>query len=138
MRLHKLSWSQRGDTIVEVMISIAIVSMVLVGAYVSVAKSSDTNQNTTEHSQALELAQKQVEYLRAKGSVTTGSCFDTLGNVQPKASAACNLSINGGAAVYAQDIEQAATPGTYDISVKWTSINGTAANDSKVEVYYRP
>jgi prepilin-type N-terminal cleavage/methylation domain-containing protein len=63
MRLLKLH--QRGDTIVEVLIAMAIVSSVLGISYSTVSRSKKTIQNAQERSQALRLVEGQVEQLRS-------------------------------------------------------------------------
>ena len=52
-----------GDTIVEVLISIAVLSVIIVGAYVSANHSTLVLRDTKEHTDALALAQNQVESL---------------------------------------------------------------------------
>ncbi len=52
-----------GDTIVEVLISIAVLSIIIVGAYVSANHSTLVLRDTKEHTDALALAQNQVESL---------------------------------------------------------------------------
>ena len=64
---------QRGDTIVEVLISMLIVSIVLAGAYVTVNKAAIGVRNSQEHAEALKLAQSQVEQVRQDASKKTGS-----------------------------------------------------------------
>ncbi len=61
----KKLYLQRGDTIIEVLLSIAILSVILVGAYVSVNTSTLTLRDSQEHAEALTIAQSQVESLIA-------------------------------------------------------------------------
>src|ERR1700677_849276 len=68
---HMTKLHQRGDTIVEVLIAITIVSMILGGAYLTSHNSLDATQDAQEHDNALQLAQGQVELLRTLA--TTGS-----------------------------------------------------------------
>ena len=72
MTRHKF-FGQRGDTIVEVLISILIVSVVLSGAYVTVSKSSVGVRNSQEHGEALKLAEGQVEEIRQDAAKATSS-----------------------------------------------------------------
>jgi len=68
--------AQAGDTIVEVMIAIAIISSVLVGAFLVSSTSTRSVQDTGERAQALQLAQSQVEMIRsyvADGGTFAGS-----------------------------------------------------------------
>jgi prepilin-type N-terminal cleavage/methylation domain-containing protein len=58
-RLH-----QRGDTIVEVLVAITIVSLILGGAYATSNNSLNATQDAQEHGNALQLAQGQIELLR--------------------------------------------------------------------------
>ena len=61
MRLDK---HQKGDTIVEVLISMAIISLVLVISFSTSNRNTKTITDAQEHAQALHLAQRQVEFLR--------------------------------------------------------------------------
>lgn len=72
---------QRGDTIVEVLICVLIVSLVLTGAYVTTQRSSVGIRNSQEHAEALKLIQSQIEQLRANAAQSTASVFTT--NAQP-------------------------------------------------------
>ena len=58
---------QRGDTIVEVMAAIAIIGLALGSAYALSNRSFRTGQGTVERTQALALAQGQVEFLKNLG-----------------------------------------------------------------------
>lgn len=67
LRLHsrKPSVSNKGDTIVEVLISIAIVSSVLAGAFTVTQQSSHAVRDSQERAAMLQLLQGQVELVRA-------------------------------------------------------------------------
>src|SRR3990167_4326737 len=58
---------QRGDTIVEVMAAIAIMGLALGAAFALSNRSFHTAQNTEERTEALALAQGQIEFLRNAG-----------------------------------------------------------------------
>jgi len=81
--MYDLTWPlrqhirQRGDTIVEVLISMLIISVILAGAYGTVNKSSIGVRDSKEHAEALRLAQSQIEALRQDASKTTGSVIFT-------------------------------------------------------------
>lgn len=67
---------QAGDTIVEVLIAISIVSLVLTSAYMVTNKNSQTMQAVQEKTQAQKLVERQIELLRAASSVpATTFCF---------------------------------------------------------------
>jgi len=55
---------RKGDTLVEVLISIAIVGSVLMGAYALASRSLQSGISAAEHSEAIQLAQGQVERLK--------------------------------------------------------------------------
>jgi Tfp pilus assembly protein PilV len=57
--------NQRGDTIVEVLISIAIVSMILGGAYVMTNRSLQATRGAQERSNALKVVEAQLETLKS-------------------------------------------------------------------------
>ena len=82
---------QRGDTIVEVLIAVLVLSLVLTTAYGLATRSTQDNQQTQEHSQALKLAQAQLESLKAyydrgqnptSGQLSNGFCFDSTDTLQ--------------------------------------------------------
>ncbi len=58
--IHK----QTGDTIVEVVIAIAVIAVVLTGAFVLTSRNLTSVRDSQEHSEALALLQSQVEQLR--------------------------------------------------------------------------
>jgi Tfp pilus assembly protein PilV len=60
----KLLRSNRGDTIVEVLIAITVVSLILAGAYGVATRSARAVLQAQEHSEALQTAQAQLEGLR--------------------------------------------------------------------------
>jgi prepilin-type N-terminal cleavage/methylation domain-containing protein len=57
--------SSRGDTIVEVLIAIAIVSSVLAGAFTVSQKSTLAVRDSQERGEVLQILQGQVEQVRA-------------------------------------------------------------------------
>jgi len=72
---------QRGDTIVEVLICIGIVSLILTGAYVTTHRSSLAIRDAQEHAEALKLAQGQLEQIRQNAGSATPTVFtQTAGN----------------------------------------------------------
>lgn len=67
----------RGDTIVEVIIAIAVVSLVLVGGFTTVNRSSTAVRDSEEHAEALTLLEGQVEAVRALGTDATSAVYTT-------------------------------------------------------------
>ncbi|MDQ3123610.1 MAG: prepilin-type N-terminal cleavage/methylation domain-containing protein [bacterium] len=64
--------NQSGDTIVEVLIAVAIISMVLAVAYATMNRNIQTMRDNQERSEAAKLAQGQVEALKQAWGTTTG------------------------------------------------------------------
>lgn len=149
-RMQKLN--QRGDTIVEVLIAIAIVSMVLGGAYATTNKSLQATRSAQEQGVGLKLVETQLEQLKSLadtpgGLATTPASFcivQTAGKptVTSTASAGspCTLNSNGATATSAdQPAYQLAitqlTPNNFRITNSWVDVSGKQ-NDS-VQMDYR-
>ena len=84
--------SNRGDTIIEVLIAIGIVSLVLTSAYALTNKNVSSIQQVQEQGYAQKVAEQQVELLRAANSKPTADgCFDpsTGAFVSPASNAIC-------------------------------------------------
>lgn len=72
--------NQRGDTIVEVLISIAIVSMILGGAYVMTNRSLQATRGSQERSNALKVVEAQLETLKSvAGGANTNTVMGAIG-----------------------------------------------------------
>ena len=69
--VQKIKLSQRGDTIVEVMLSIAIIGMVLGASYTTSTRALRTGRFAQEHTEALKLAESQIEKLKYIASIIT-------------------------------------------------------------------
>jgi len=67
-----------GDTIVEVLIAMAILGVVLSAAFVSVNRSVKNNTQSQEHSVALKLAEGQLETIREISSDTTNPNYNAV------------------------------------------------------------
>jgi type II secretory pathway pseudopilin PulG len=75
--MHIKRLSNAGDTIIEVLICIAIVSTILGGAFVTTKQSQTGVRNSQEHSEALKLVESQLEQLRGDtaDATTSGTPF---------------------------------------------------------------
>jgi type II secretory pathway pseudopilin PulG len=74
-RLAKKARNQGGDTLVEVLICIMIVSTILTGAYVTTNSSNKAVRNAQEHAEALKLIQGQLEEVRYSAKQPTPNIF---------------------------------------------------------------
>jgi len=70
--------SRAGDTLVEVMIVIGIISLILTGAYVTTNRNLLTARDSQERVNALKLAESQVELIR---SVSHNRALDLIAGV---------------------------------------------------------
>ncbi len=68
---------QKGDTIVEVLLAIAVISSVLGGAYVSASQSLNATRRSQERAEALQLAQGQMERVKASSKNSTSPIYTT-------------------------------------------------------------
>lgn len=68
MRITKMLLTNRGDTIIEVLIAITVVSFVLGGAYVTSNRNLNNMRQAQERGEALKYVQEQVERLKANAS----------------------------------------------------------------------
>ena len=125
--LHR---AQRGDTIVEVLIAVAIISLVLTAAYATVNRNVAGIQNVQEHSDALKLVEGQVEFLRAEGSIPAGNvCFN------PADGTPTSTNCTVGNAQYKLSITPPVGSGPYVVNADWMTLQG---QDSNVTIFYRP
>lgn len=129
---------QRGDTIVEVMIAIVVISMVLVAAYVTTTRNINGLQDTQEHSEALQLAQAQLEFLHNSATEPADhQCFNTSGGITGGASCMVDAS---GAPTTSQpqfniDITNDSPP-TFKVTITWASVKAGVTNN--VTLFYQP
>lgn len=147
---------ERGDTIVEVMISLIVISSVIVGAFILSRTSTRNIRSSEEHSQAQQYLQGQVELLRAYALIpadpathpalpsnTNDFCMDsTTGKWVQPVTAVCSPSNSGGSYTYDLKIVQtkagdavSGIAATYTFSVSWPSLDGSKNFESYV---YRP
>jgi Tfp pilus assembly protein PilV len=139
--LRLLPRNQRGDTIVEVLIAVAVVSLVLAGSYAIANRNLRTIQDTQEHAQALQLAQREVEGLRALAGDSSwsgslgGSCITgvTPAPTPVGACASLNSDTTPCAAQPCYKVDITSAVGIYKVAVTWESISG---GDAKVTLDY--
>lgn len=140
--------SQRGDTIVEVLISIAVIGAVLGGAYVVVNNSTKNSQAAQERSAAVKVAESQLELLRsfvaAGNPLPTGSfCLEastkhTITSPLPATSNTgyppqCLIDDGAVADRYVAGI-QAGASNRFTVYVTWDGLSGSR---SQVSIAYK-
>lgn len=144
-KLQRLN--QVGDTMVEVLISMAIVSMILGGAYVTSNKSLLTVRDAQEHVDALKLASSQVESLNAIPAVAFNSgqfCYGPDSSLRTVLSTGnCTFTSTGALApkgiqpAYSVVITYHASTLIYEVKVTWDTITSQTKGTGNVEMYYR-
>lgn len=72
--------NQSGDTIVEVLISLAVISSVLVGAFIVSQKSTQAVQSSQEHAEMTQILQGQIELVRANALTQSNDSAGVFGS----------------------------------------------------------
>lgn len=129
---------QRGDTIIEVLIVTAVVSLVMTTAYVITNRNVRTQQNIQEQAQAQKLVGQQLEALRREPDPTamTGKCYAA--NLVPQDGTDCSVDANGvtasagSGAVFKLLITYEGSD-VYVASATWETLGG---QQSTIKMYY--
>ena len=151
MKYFKLT--QGGDTIVEVLIAMAVISSVLGGAYASANRNSKSAQQSQEHSRALKVAETQLELLKAYATnfhdqftsdpnLNGSFCLqtDTAGNdvkiksYDSSTAGECKVDDNGIADRYSTEVTKDAVTNIYTVKISWDGIKG---GQDQVGLVYR-
>jgi prepilin-type N-terminal cleavage/methylation domain-containing protein len=132
---------QSGDTIVEVMVVLAILGLAISVSYATANRSLLNARQAQENSQASELVQSQVEALRTLTQIgTTPNVFTTaLENycLVPSGSTYVNQSGNScnmGSVPYTINITYAVANDTFTITATWPDVLGEG-NDTIQTIY---
>ena len=142
---------ERGDTIVEVLIALAIISSVLAGAFFVTNRSAQNVLNTEEHARATQLLQGQIEQIRA--SKVSGMswtdlpnfyCYDTDGSIVNSVSPSnfgCDVPIDGSGSgpAYTFLIEKETSwqlneSTLFRVSIAWEGVRG---QDNSEQMLYK-
>ncbi|HSX30213.1 MAG TPA: prepilin-type N-terminal cleavage/methylation domain-containing protein [Candidatus Saccharimonadales bacterium] len=139
---------QRGDTIVEVLIAMAVVSLILGGAYVTTNRSLLATRSAQERSIALKLAESQME--RLKSLVATNPdqifgaaapstfCISNTNTVQTAPSAACGFNAAGAGNSTTEPVFKIAitkSGNQFNLNETWFDVNGKITD--KLQMKYR-
>ena len=150
MRHNPTTWRQRGDTIVEVLISITVISLVLGGAYVTTNKSLQGTRSAQERGNALKLAESQVEQIKGVlatnpsaifgGATPSPFCVYTSGatlTVVAASNANCTVNTAGAATTNEPKFSLAVTRSGNDFTIKnsWVDISGNVTD--QLQLAYR-
>jgi type II secretory pathway pseudopilin PulG len=135
----RIHLNNRGDTIVEVLLAIAIVSSVLGGAFVSASRSLRGTQVSQERGEALQLVEGQLERVKAalKDPLKSGAVLGAAGNfclddgLIPRTGGFCNQGPGGR---YTLAIVRVTN--TFTASARWSNAGGGAVQE-QVSIVYR-
>jgi type II secretory pathway pseudopilin PulG len=126
----------RGDTIVEVLLAVAIVSAVLGGAYVSTSRSLANARQAQERSEAVKLVEGQLEKLKVAftanpAGFSTGGAF-CLDDTPARVTAGSAICTQGR---YVLSVEH--TGNNFTARALWDKFNGNGGTQEEVRIVYR-
>lgn len=121
----RVARNNKGDTIVEVLIAIAISGLILAGSFVSANRSSQITRTAQERGEALKIAEAQVERIRI-GAATLPAppfCFKADGSLG--GTPTCGIQPYGaGGLTYTAGITGGGGTNSYKIIVTWEALRG--------------
>lgn len=144
------SLRERGDTIVEVLIAIAVVSLILGGAYVTTNRSLLATRAAEERGNALKLAESQVEQLKGLAKTDPDAIFGggtpmpfcvsaTTGALIAADNNDCKVNAAGAhdgiEPIFNLSISRGSDGNTFTVTNRWASVRGDT--DDQVRLIYR-
>lgn len=148
MFIKKMRLPERGDTIVEVLIAIAVISLILGGAFVMTNRSLQGTRDAQERVNATKLVEGQVEQIKNLattngpalfGASTPGTYCISAGAVTVSTDGACTVDMNGTQAPAGLEPRYQLTivrsGNTFTARAAWTNVRGDKQNN--VEMKYR-
>lgn len=136
---------QRGDSILEVLLAIVVISVILAGAFGVTRRSSQAVRGSQEQTQATKIVESQLEQLRsaviasdpANNPTTSNNFCMADGQVTAVSSSTCrfdqsNEAYTSGSVRYDVRIQRASN--LYTLTATWESIRGNTAQEV---MYYR-
>lgn len=131
-----------GDTIVEVLIAVGIVSLVLTSGFAVTSRNAAAGQKTQEQTNALKLVERQSELFLASETKPSSFpvCFDGVNSFVDTSSALCLVDASGNTAdstvdtgaQYRLSITEVTTPSysSYVVNAEWETLGDAKANVS--------
>lgn len=143
--LHRLG--EAGDTLVEVLMAIAVLGMALAGAFVTTNHSLQATRGSQERENAMKLVESQLEQVKnlalTNASAVFGAgapasfCVNSAGAVVTSTNAGCAMDASGVATtaepVYHVSITR--NVNTFTILNRWTDVSGR--QQDSVQMTYR-
>jgi type II secretory pathway pseudopilin PulG len=143
-------FKEQGDTIVEVLIAIAVVSLILGGAYVTTNRSLQTTRAAEERGNALKLSESQVERLKGLAKTNPTSIFGgatpmpfcvspNTGAPIAASSNDCRVSAAGTPTttqpIYTISITRGSDGNTFTVINQWVDVSGKVTD--RLQMIYR-
>ena len=138
---------ERGDTLVEVLIAIAVITMIMGGAYITTNKSLLATRAAQERGNALKLAESQIEQIKGlvatnpdslfSGSPPSPFCISDTGTVVAATNAACSVG-TGGTPTMAQpkfNLSVVRSGNTFTLTETWVNVSGKSTD--QIQMKYR-
>ena len=145
--IHRPNSSQRGDTLVEVLLAMVVIGLVLGGAFSLANRAQRTGLAAQERTKALKIAESQLELTKAylkNGASNVGAhsefCIDSATTTPLSASldsadGKC-MGIDGSGNDGLYTIKISETGGTYSVEVSWEHVNSSLGTTS-LTLFYR-
>jgi len=141
--------AERGDTLVEVLIAIAVISLILGGAFVTTNRNLQSTRQAQERGNAQKLVESQIEQVKnIVGSnpdsifgtgVPASFCVNAAGAVVVSSNAACAVNASG-AATTAEPIYRLAitrSGNTFTVNNTWSKLISGGGTTNNVQMKYR-
>ncbi len=140
---------ERGDTIVEVLVAIAVVSLVLGGAYVTTNRSLLATRDAEERSVALKLTESQLEQLKGfardnpeaifGAGVPNPFCITNTNTVVSASDEGCTVNPSGAPSTvepsFTLNVSRAGDGNTFTVVNEWTDVSGDIKDN--IRMVYR-
>ncbi|HET8671733.1 MAG TPA: hypothetical protein VFM05_14230, partial [Candidatus Saccharimonadales bacterium] len=132
-----ISLPEHGDTIVEVLLAIAVISSVIGGAFVMTNRSLQGSRDAQERVNATKLVESQVEQIKNLAAtdaivvfgagVPASFCVNTAGAIVASTDAACLVDVSGNATTGEPSFRLAnsRSGNTFTFTATWTSFRGS-------------
>lgn len=141
--------SERGDTLVEVLVAISVVSLVLGGAFVLTNRSLQGTRASQERVNATKLIESQIEQLKnfasTNSDVIFGTsapnpfCIDSSGTIRAASHSGCKVGVNGNptAAEPMFTLQVMRSGNVFTVKNTWQDVRGTgtASAEMKYKIY---
>lgn len=138
MLIKKILKNNNGDTIIEVLMAIVVLSLVLTTSYALANRSSQAVRQAQERSEALKYSQEQLEKLRNFVQINTNwtasgyECFANGSNTPTSSATNCGFGTDSR---YKVKISVGTAPNTYRLKTNWDNVAGNGQDT--LELSYR-